>query len=116
MNFWIDSQLTQIRLWTFLSWNHRYLITLFFESVATAIECYQCSGSDPNRPFQCNEWLSDDIDLKPESSENVYDAKYCIKHVRRFGGVEKKQWLCDWQNKLTITSSTNIPHKSFILK
>ncbi|XP_044761715.1 uncharacterized protein LOC123318989 [Coccinella septempunctata] len=53
-------------------------------TISAAIECYQCTGSDPERPFQCNEWLTDDIDLKPESCDSVYDAKYCVKHYGRF--------------------------------
>ncbi|XP_045460442.1 U-scoloptoxin(05)-Sm1a [Harmonia axyridis] len=53
-------------------------------TLSAAIDCYQCSGSDPERPFQCNEWLTDDVDLKPESCDSVYDAKYCIKHIGRF--------------------------------
>ncbi|KAL3280282.1 hypothetical protein HHI36_017775 [Cryptolaemus montrouzieri] len=58
-----------------------------------AIKCYQCSGSDPQKPFQCNEWLSDDIDIEPESCEHVYGAKYCVKHVGRFEeGIGAKRY------------------------
>ncbi|KXZ75777.1 U-scoloptoxin(05)-Er1a isoform X2 [Tribolium castaneum] len=58
-----------------------------------AIDCYQCSGSDPKKPFQCNEWLSSDIDIKPEPCDDVYDAKYCIKHIGRFeGGIGAKRF------------------------
>lgn len=65
--------------------------TLF--TLSAAIDCYQCSGSDPERPFQCNEWLTDDVDLKPESCDSVYDAKYCIKHIGRFeGGIGAKRF------------------------
>ncbi|XP_065169648.1 UPAR/Ly6 domain-containing protein bou [Atheta coriaria] len=49
-----------------------------------AIECYQCTGTDSSNPFQCNEWLSSDTDLQPQSCDDVYGAKYCVKHVGRF--------------------------------
>lgn len=59
---------------------------------ATALDCYQCSGSDPNKPFQCNEWLSSDIDIQPEACDKVYGAKFCIKHIGRFEGIVQ-EWL-----------------------
>ncbi|KAK9871355.1 hypothetical protein WA026_011621 [Henosepilachna vigintioctopunctata] len=65
--------------------------TLF--TMSSAIECYQCSGSDPEKPFQCNEWLSSDIDIQPNSCDNVFDAKYCVKHTGRFeGGIGAKRF------------------------
>lgn len=62
-------------------------VYFYFLYTAVAINCYQCSGSDPTQPFQCNEWLSSDIDIKPEPCDSVYDAKYCIKHTGRFEGT-----------------------------
>ncbi|XP_008198875.1 U-scoloptoxin(05)-Er1a isoform X1 [Tribolium castaneum] len=59
-----------------------------------AIDCYQCSGSDPKKPFQCNEWLSSDIDIKPEPCDDVYDAKYCIKHIGRFEASALSCYQC----------------------
>ncbi|XP_044262865.1 U-scoloptoxin(05)-Sm1a [Tribolium madens] len=59
-----------------------------------AINCYQCSGSDPKEPFQCNEWLSSDIDISPEPCDNVYDAKYCIKHIGRFEASTLSCYQC----------------------
>ncbi|KAJ8920395.1 hypothetical protein NQ315_005261 [Exocentrus adspersus] len=65
---------------------------LLLES-SIALNCYQCSGSDPKEPFQCNEWLTSDIDIKPEPCDNVYGAKYCIKHIGRFeGGIGAKRF------------------------
>lgn len=52
-----------------------------------AINCYQCAGSDPKSPFQCNEWLDSDIDIKPHSCSDVYDAQYCVKHTGRYAGT-----------------------------
>ncbi|XP_063906889.1 U-scoloptoxin(05)-Sm1a [Zophobas morio] len=67
------------------------LVVLLRTSVA--LNCYQCSGSDPTKPFQCNEWLSSDIDIQPQTCDNVYDAKYCIKHTGRFeGGIGAKRF------------------------
>ncbi|KAJ8985787.1 hypothetical protein NQ317_014441 [Molorchus minor] len=59
----------------------------------SALNCYQCSGSDPKEPFQCNEWLPSDIDIQPEPCDNVYGAKYCVKHIGRFeGGIGAKRF------------------------
>lgn len=39
-----------------------------------------------SNPFQCNEWLNNDIDIEPQSCDNVYGASYCVKHIGRFEG------------------------------
>ncbi|KAL1512495.1 hypothetical protein ABEB36_002078 [Hypothenemus hampei] len=70
-------------------------ITTVLVTVAcsSALNCYQCNGSDSLTPFQCNEWLSSDIDIKPEPCDEVYDAQYCIKHTGRFeGGIGTKRF------------------------
>ncbi|KAG5885784.1 hypothetical protein JTB14_031218 [Gonioctena quinquepunctata] len=65
----------------------------FLYSSISALNCYQCSGSDPDTPFQCNEWLTSDIDINPEPCDIVYGAKYCVKHVGRFeGGIGAKRF------------------------
>ncbi|XP_074042130.1 glycosylphosphatidylinositol anchored membrane protein boudin isoform X2 [Leptinotarsa decemlineata] len=61
---------------------------------STALNCYQCSGSDSNNPFQCNEWLTSDIDITPQPCDNVYGAQYCIKHVGRFEAYAMKCYQC----------------------
>ncbi|KAJ3641134.1 hypothetical protein Zmor_027652 [Zophobas morio] len=68
------------------------LVVLLRTSVA--LNCYQCSGSDPTKPFQCNEWLSSDIDIQPQTCDNVYDAKYCIKHTGRFEASSISCYQC----------------------
>ncbi|CAH1974529.1 unnamed protein product [Acanthoscelides obtectus] len=60
------------------------IVCCVYFKTSHALNCYQCSGSDPEKPFQCNEWLSNDIDIKPEPCDAVYNAKYCIKHIGRF--------------------------------
>ncbi|RZC42416.1 uncharacterized protein BDFB_011561, partial [Asbolus verrucosus] len=65
-----------------------------------ALNCYQCSGSDPTNPFQCNEWLSSDIDIKPEPCDNVYNAKYCIKHIGRFEASSISCYQCSARNSI----------------
>ncbi|KAJ8950717.1 hypothetical protein NQ318_012798 [Aromia moschata] len=60
------------------------------EVKAFGLDCYQCSGSNSDEPFQCNEWLSSDIDIRPEPCDNVYGAKYCIKHIGRFEGTYRR--------------------------
>ncbi|XP_028131169.1 U-scoloptoxin(05)-Cw1a isoform X1 [Diabrotica virgifera virgifera] len=70
-----------------------FIIFSAFVQLSLSLDCYQCSGSDPNKPFQCNEWLSGDIDITPEPCDNVFGAKYCIKHVGRFeGGIGTKRF------------------------
>lgn len=64
------------------------MFTCFIDS-ASAIDCYQCLGTDSEHPFQCNEFLQSDIDIKPEPCDNVYGAQYCIKHIGRFEGKPK---------------------------
>ncbi|XP_073993577.1 glycosylphosphatidylinositol anchored membrane protein boudin isoform X2 [Rhodnius prolixus] len=48
------------------------------------IMCYQCNSTDLQDPFQCQEFLGDDIDIQPTSCDEVYGAAYCIKHTGRF--------------------------------
>jgi hypothetical protein len=71
-----------------------FLVTFaLYIRTSLTLDCYQCSGSDPTKPFQCNEWLTSDIDIKPEPCDNVYDAQYCIKHIGRFeGGIGAKRF------------------------
>ncbi|XP_072386621.1 UPAR/Ly6 domain-containing protein bou isoform X1 [Diabrotica undecimpunctata] len=70
-----------------------FIIFSVFVQLSLSLDCYQCSGSDSKKPFQCNEWLSNDIDIAPEPCDNVFGAKYCIKHVGRFeGGIGTKRF------------------------
>ncbi|XP_026737226.1 omega-scoloptoxin-Ssm1a [Trichoplusia ni] len=58
-----------------------------------SIECYQCSGTDSNNPFQCNEFLENDVDLVPVDCATIHNAQYCIKHVGRYeGGISTKRF------------------------
>lgn len=57
------------------------------------INCYQCSGTDATNPFECNEFLDNDIDMVPTDCTTIHDAKYCIKHVgRNEGGISTKRF------------------------
>ncbi|XP_059052763.1 U-scoloptoxin(05)-Sm1a [Achroia grisella] len=57
------------------------------------ISCYQCSGTDSTNPFECNEFLDNDIDMMAISCNNIHDANYCIKHVgRNEGGISTKRF------------------------
>ncbi|KRT82586.1 hypothetical protein AMK59_3763, partial [Oryctes borbonicus] len=70
-----------------------FFLCIFISYLALAIDCYQCSGTDSKHPFQCNEWLSSDVDLQPLSCDRVYGAKFCIKHIGRFeGGIGTKRF------------------------
>ncbi|CAL7934426.1 glycosylphosphatidylinositol anchored membrane protein boudin isoform X1 [Xylocopa sonorina] len=65
---------------------------LFVESVHS-LRCYKCNSTDNSHPFQCNEFLSSDIDIEPESCDDVFDAQYCVKHTGRFeGGIGTKRF------------------------
>ncbi|CAK1598689.1 unnamed protein product [Parnassius mnemosyne] len=58
-----------------------------------SINCYQCSGTDSENPFQCNEFLDSDTDIVPIDCATIHDAQYCIKHVGRYeGGISTKRY------------------------
>ncbi|CAG4992289.1 unnamed protein product [Parnassius apollo] len=58
-----------------------------------SINCYQCSGTDSENPFQCNEFLDSDTDIVPTDCATIHDAQYCIKHVGRYeGGISTKRF------------------------
>jgi len=79
-----------LRNWQILA--HIVTFALLIEN-SLAIDCYQCSGTDNKSPFQCNEFLDSDIDIRPEACDNVYGAKYCVKHTGRFeGGIGTKRF------------------------
>uniref|UniRef100_A0A1B6FM29 Protein sleepless n=1 Tax=Cuerna arida TaxID=1464854 RepID=A0A1B6FM29_9HEMI len=62
-------------------------------TTVSSISCYQCISTDHADPFQCGEYMSDDIDIEPTSCDNVYGAAYCIKHTGRFeGGLGTKRF------------------------
>ncbi|CAH0725215.1 unnamed protein product, partial [Brenthis ino] len=74
-----------------------YLLFLVFAvntiKSAYAISCYQCSGTDSDEPFECNEYLDTDTGLSPIDCENIHNAQYCIKQVGRFeGGIGTKRY------------------------
>lgn len=69
-----------------------FVAVLLCTKSATSINCYQCSGTDSDDPFQCIEFL-DDQDLVPDSCENVYGSQFCVKLVGRFeGGIGTKRY------------------------
>ena len=49
----------------------------------SAIECYVCDSSSQ---IGCAEFLTDTSLLEPQSCDNVYDAKYCVKMTQVFEG------------------------------
>jgi len=57
------------------------------------IRCYQCNSTSTEYPFQCNEFLTSDVNLQPEPCDDVYGAQYCVKHIGRFeGGIGTKRF------------------------
>ncbi|XP_031845435.1 glycosylphosphatidylinositol anchored membrane protein boudin isoform X1 [Nomia melanderi] len=81
---------------------------LLFIERGDSLRCYQCNSTNNTHPFQCNEFLSDDIDIKPEPCDSVFGAQYCVKHTGRFeGGIGTKRFCssadmgnyCDYVNR-----------------
>ncbi|XP_057658465.1 U-scoloptoxin(05)-Sm1a isoform X2 [Diorhabda carinulata] len=85
-----------------------FIIFNIFINISYALNCYQCSGNDSNKPFQCNEWLSSDIDINPEPCDSIFGAKYCIKHVGRFEAFCIKCYQCS--SSKTIDCSDGMIH------
>ncbi|CAL1677670.1 unnamed protein product [Lasius platythorax] len=69
------------------------LILSLLTKTGYSIRCYQCKSISAKNPFQCNEFLTSDMDLQPGSCDDVYGAQYCVKHVGRFeGGIGTKRF------------------------
>ncbi|XP_023943557.2 U-scoloptoxin(05)-Er1a [Bicyclus anynana] len=60
-----------------------------------SISCHQCSGTDSNEPFECNEFLDSNTQLLPRDCEGIHDAQFCIKHVGRFEGLAIDCYQCN---------------------
>lgn len=74
------------------------VISLLYIGTVHSIRCYQCTSTNNTHPFQCNEYLTSDIDVEPESCDAIFGAQYCVKHVGRFeGGVGTKRF-CSTSN------------------
>ncbi|KAK9303910.1 hypothetical protein QLX08_004510 [Tetragonisca angustula] len=58
---------------------------LFVESVHS-LKCYQCISTNNTDPFQCNEFLTSDVNITPQPCDAVFGAQYCVKHTGRFEG------------------------------
>ncbi|XP_025831156.1 uncharacterized protein LOC108741657 [Agrilus planipennis] len=80
-----------------------FVILLQFIQKSHCISCYQCSGTDNKTPFECNEFLDSDTALVSTPCDDVYDAKYCIKHVGRFEAKCIDCYQCSSTNTLDCT-------------
>ncbi|XP_043274353.1 U-scoloptoxin(05)-Sm1a isoform X1 [Venturia canescens] len=70
-----------------------FIVSTLFVVPAAGIYCYQCVSTNNEYPFQCNEFLTSDIDMEPKSCDAVHGAKFCVKHVGRFeDGVGTKRF------------------------
>ncbi|VVC88333.1 unnamed protein product [Leptidea sinapis] len=65
-----------------------------------SINCYQCSGSDSNNPFECNEYLDSETNLIANDCSSIHNAQYCIKHVGRFEGGSIECYQCNTTSEL----------------
>ncbi|XP_044009363.1 uncharacterized protein LOC122853143 isoform X2 [Aphidius gifuensis] len=72
---------------------------LEFITPARGINCYQCSSTNNVHPFQCNEYMSEDIDISPTDCSDVWGAKYCVKHVGRFEAWGIKCYQCSTESE-----------------
>ncbi|XP_034174193.1 glycosylphosphatidylinositol anchored membrane protein boudin [Osmia lignaria lignaria] len=79
-------------------------LLLFIESVHS-LRCYQCSSTNNSHPFQCNEFLSSDVDIKPQPCDGVYEAQYCVKHTGRFEAISLDCYQCTSEEELSCGSS-----------
>ncbi|KAI4488488.1 hypothetical protein M0802_011594 [Mischocyttarus mexicanus] len=76
------------------------VICLIYIGTVHGIRCYQCTSTNTTNPFQCNEFLTSDVDITPESCDAIFGAQYCVKHVGRFEALEcyqctsADQWQC----------------------
>lgn len=71
----------------------RGVVLIALIEAANSINCYQCKSTDHVDPFQCGEYMTEDIDLEPTPCDKVYEAAYCIKHTGRFeGGLGTKRF------------------------
>ncbi|XP_071865389.1 glycosylphosphatidylinositol anchored membrane protein boudin [Bombus fervidus] len=88
-----------IRSYTFFA-----AFLLFVESVYS-LQCYQCVSTNNTDPFQCNEFLSSDIDIKPQPCDAVYEAQYCVKHTGRFEATSLDCYQCTSEEELSCGDS-----------
>ena len=57
-----------------------------------AINCYQCNSSSST---DCNELFNaEDTNLKAQSCDHVYEARYCVKTTGIYGGLMGTQRFC----------------------
>ncbi|XP_014370929.2 U-scoloptoxin(05)-Sm1a [Papilio machaon] len=79
-----------------------FISSIFFVTIRSvdSINCYQCSGTDSENPFECNEFLDSDTDIVATDCATIHDAQYCIKHVGRFEGLAIECYQCNSSNTL----------------
>ncbi|XP_076654855.1 glycosylphosphatidylinositol anchored membrane protein boudin isoform X2 [Halictus rubicundus] len=73
---------------------------LLFVQTGDSLRCYQCISTNNTHPFQCNEFLSSDIDIEPEPCDGVFGAQYCVKHTGRFEATSLDCYQCSSAEEL----------------
>ncbi|XP_043274354.1 uncharacterized protein bou isoform X2 [Venturia canescens] len=76
-----------------------FIVSTLFVVPAAGIYCYQCVSTNNEYPFQCNEFLTSDIDMEPKSCDAVHGAKFCVKHVGRFEVLGINCYQCTSANE-----------------
>ncbi|XP_076296553.1 glycosylphosphatidylinositol anchored membrane protein boudin isoform X2 [Lasioglossum baleicum] len=67
---------------------------LLLVQTGDSLRCYQCISTNNTHPFQCNEFLSSDIDIEPQPCDGVFGAQYCVKHTGRFEATSLDCYQC----------------------
>ncbi|CAG9795218.1 unnamed protein product [Diatraea saccharalis] len=71
------------------------MIFMFSLKTVNCIHCYQCSGTDSENPFDCNEYLEGDTYLQPTDCSTIHNAQHCIKYVGRYEGFALECYQCN---------------------
>ncbi|XP_043260591.1 uncharacterized protein LOC122402089 isoform X1 [Colletes gigas] len=78
-----------------------FAVLLLLVETVHSLRCYQCISTNNSHPFQCNEFLTSDIDIEPEPCDAVFGAQYCVKHTGRFEATSLDCYQCTSQEELT---------------
>ncbi|XP_011303430.1 uncharacterized protein bou isoform X2 [Fopius arisanus] len=84
------------------------LLLCLFAAIATparGIDCYRCNNTSGKHQFQCNEFLTNDIDMVPEPCDDVFGAQYCVKHVGRYEALALRCYQCTSATEWTCGES-----------
>ncbi|XP_012142064.1 glycosylphosphatidylinositol anchored membrane protein boudin isoform X2 [Megachile rotundata] len=82
-----------------------FAVFLLLIETVHSLRCYQCISTNNSHPFQCNEFLTSDIDIEPQPCDDVYGAQYCVKHTGRFEAASLDCYQCTSEEELGCGNS-----------